>query len=197
MKPRGAARVVSAVLRPTKDHPYMFSFFSDQGKDFQLHVDSPDKLQMWMGALPMLSVTKGDTNADKIMTTLRGEVESLRRQLKTEGAGDGSVIQATTLSAEQAMNVEGPMINRAARASNVDAIRLKRELDQLRAENRKLRLEGAGELQADEEEDLLAAYLDALRSIITMRRQGKFVESIFELYNECLAQLPDAKVRHR
>ena len=53
---KGAARVVSAVLRPTQHYPYMFSFFSEEGKDFQLHVDSPEKLQMWMGALPMLQV---------------------------------------------------------------------------------------------------------------------------------------------
>ena len=39
MKPRGAARVVSAVLRPTNKIPYLFSFFSDDGKDFQLYVD--------------------------------------------------------------------------------------------------------------------------------------------------------------
>ena len=47
-KPRGAARIVSAVLRPTKEHPYMFSFFSDDGKDFHLYVDTQEKLQMWM-----------------------------------------------------------------------------------------------------------------------------------------------------
>ena len=31
MKPRGAARVVSAVLRPTAKIPHLFSFFSDDG----------------------------------------------------------------------------------------------------------------------------------------------------------------------
>ena len=73
-------------------------------------------------------------------------------------------------------------------------MRLKRELENLRAENRKLRLEGAGDLAADEEEELLQVYLVSLRSILVMRRQGKFVEEIFETYNENLAQLPDALV---
>jgi hypothetical protein len=31
---------VSAVMRPTKEYPFMFSFFSEDGKDFQLYVDS-------------------------------------------------------------------------------------------------------------------------------------------------------------
>ena len=191
MKPKGSARVVSAVLRPTQQYPYMFSFFSAEGKDFQLHVDSPEKLQMWMGALPMLQANKGadGANADKIMTTLRGEVESLRRQLAAEG--EKTVLETATVSMEQVMDVQGPQLGRGHRGTNVDALKLKRELDQLRAENRRLRLEGAGELMEDDEEELVAAYLTTLRSIITMRRQGKFIEAIFETYNECLSQLPD------
>lgn len=27
-------------MRPTKEYPFMFSFFSEIGKDFQLYVDS-------------------------------------------------------------------------------------------------------------------------------------------------------------
>ena len=191
-KPRGAARIVSAVLRPTKEHPYMFSFFSEDGKDFHLYVDTQEKLHMWMNALPMLTLDNAG-NTDRIMTTLRGEVESLRRRLKLEGAPD-DVVKASTLTAEQVINVQGPTLNRDARGSNVDAMRLKRELENLRAENRKLRLEGAGDLAADEEEELLQVYLVSLRSILVMRRQGKFVEEIFETYNENLAQLPDALV---
>ena len=189
MKPRGAARVVSAVLRPTAARPHMFSFFSDDGKDYQLYVDTAEKLQMWMSALPINS----SGNTDKIMMTLRGELDSLRRQLKLDGVSD-DVLKMTTLTPEQVANTSGPTLNRAARASNVDAMRLKRELEKLRAENRRLRLEGAGELQADDENELLMAYLSALRSILVMRRNGQFVESVFDTYNECLAQLPDSLV---
>ena len=35
MKPKGRVRVVSAILRPTTDQPHMFSFFTDDGKDYQ------------------------------------------------------------------------------------------------------------------------------------------------------------------
>lgn len=83
-----------------------------------------------------------------------GEVESLRRQLRLEGVPE-EVWKATTITPEQATGTSGPAIERTRRGSNVDAMRLKRELENLRAENRKLRLEGAGELQADEEEEVL------------------------------------------
>ena len=190
MKPRGAARVVSAVMRPTKDHPFMFSFFSDDGKDFQLYVDSDEQLQMWMSALPI----NAGGNADRIMTTLRGELDSLKRQLKTEGIS-GDVLKASTITPEQALgNTSGPVLNRAARGSNVDALRLKRELDHLRAENRRLRMEGAGDLEEDDEKELLQGYQSALASILVMRRQGKFIEEIFDTYNEMLAQLSDGLV---
>ena len=168
MKPRGAARVVSAVLRPTAKMPHLFSFFSDDGKDFQLYVDTPEEVQMWMGALPV----KTDGNADKIMTTLRGEVESLRRQLRLEGVPE-DVFRGTTITPEQATSTAGPALDRRARGSNVDAMRLKRELENLRAENRRLRLEGAGELQDDEEEALLDTYLLALKDILGTRARAR------------------------
>ena len=88
----------------------------------------------------------------------------------------------------------GPQLTRERRGSGIDSTRLKRELDKLRAENRRLRMEGAGELEEDDEAELLKSYLTALRDILIMRRQRKFVDTIFDRYNENLAQLPDKLV---
>ena len=96
MKPRGSARVVSAVMRPTPQYPFMFSFFSDDGKDFQMRVDDHATLQMWMNALPINS----NANTDKIMTMLRGELDSLKRQFKNDGS-DGDVLMSATMTREQ------------------------------------------------------------------------------------------------
>ena len=67
-------------------------------------------------------------------------------------------------------------------------MRLKRELENLRMENRRLRLEGHGELQADEEE---RSWRSTCRrwDILVMRRKGQFHQVIFDTYNEMLAAL--------
>ena len=61
MKPRGAARVVSAVLRPTAKMPHLFSFFSDDGKDFQLYVQRhllPPEPPPSVLSLPQVALTR-------------------------------------------------------------------------------------------------------------------------------------------
>ena len=55
LQPRGHVRVVSAVLRPTSVRPHMFSFFTEDGKDYQLYVENAEELHMWMNALPIYS----------------------------------------------------------------------------------------------------------------------------------------------
>eukprot|EP00966_Prymnesium_polylepis_P089659 2076058-Prymnesium_polylepis.1 len=112
LQPKGHVRIVSAVMRPTHERPFMFSFFTEDGKDYQLYVDNEEKMHMWMNSLPIYSGQYG-ANADKIMTTLREEVESLKRQMKAEGAdGMGG------LSAGQAMDVGGPQLARGQRLGN-------------------------------------------------------------------------------
>ena len=46
---------VSAVMRPTKEYPFMFSFFSEDGKDFQLYVDSQVSASDYPHDYPMAS----------------------------------------------------------------------------------------------------------------------------------------------
>ena len=191
MKPRGRVRVVAAVLRPTVDHQFMFSFYTEDGKDYQLYVESPEELHMWMNALPIYSGQYG-ANTDKIMTALREEVSSLKRQVNY--ANESDILKGGMLNAEQFKEGGGPQLTRAQRLSNVDAMRLKRELEHLRTENRRLRMENTGEIDDAENAIIMEAFMEGLRDMITMRKQGKFVQSIFDGYNEMLVQLSDEHV---
>lgn len=193
MKPRGRVRVVSAILRPTRAHPHMFSFYTDDGKDYQLYVDSDEKLKMWMTAMPIWSDAELGSNTDKITTALREELESLKRQVDV---GGDNVLKRAQLSKEQATSRNGPVLARASRLSNVDSLRLKRELDTLRAENRRLRMEGGagGALGEDEEAQIIKTYETALGQMFDMRREGEFHRGTFDRYNEALVMLPDEVV---
>ena len=104
MKPRGRVRV-AAVLRPTVDHQFMFSFYTEDGKDYQLYVESPEELHMWMNALPIYSGQYG-ANTDKIMTALREEVSSLKRQVNY--ANESDILKGGMLNAEQFKEGGGP-----------------------------------------------------------------------------------------
>ena len=66
MKPRGAARVVSAVLRPTAKIPHLFSFFSDDGKEYA----SPPS-QMWL-SLPRSNGHMAVVRVSQLSTLRRG-----------------------------------------------------------------------------------------------------------------------------
>ena len=131
-------------------------------------------------------------NTDKIMTALREEVASLKRQMKTEGSDD----VGSGLTENQVKNFGGPILSKGQRLENVDAMRMKRELEKLRAENRRLRMEGSGDgaLGEGDEDEVLEAYQRSLTEVLAMRRQGKFVQEIFDSYNEMMVQLPDDAV---
>jgi len=204
----------------------MFSFFSEDGKDFQLYVDSQVSasdyppmttrwhlsvpplasylepgtliasldvctqpiLEMWMAALPINS----SANTDKIMMTLRSELDSLKRQLEAEvGSGADLLIQSTAVTPESVLQ---NMAKERRGGSNVDAMKLRRELDQLRADNMRLRLAGAGELEPDDEQVLLETFVTSLKEILIMRRARRFDADVFERYSTNLASLPDALV---
>jgi hypothetical protein len=147
---------------------------------------------MWMAALPINS----SANTDKIMMTLRSELDSLKRQLEAEvGSGADLLIQSTAVTPESVLQNMAPLLAKERRGgSNVDAMKLRRELDQLRADNMRLRLAGAGELEPDDEQVLLETFVTSLKEILTMRRARRFDADVFERYSTNLASLPDALV---
>jgi hypothetical protein len=147
---------------------------------------------MWMAALPINS----SANTDKIMMTLRSELDSLKRQLEAEvGSGADLLIQSTAVTPESVLQNMAPLLAKERRGgSNVDAMKLRRELDQLRADNMRLRLAGAGELEPDDEQVLLETFVTSLKEILIMRRARRFDADVFERYSTNLASLPDALV---
>ena len=149
-------------------------------------------LEMWMAALPINS----SANTDKIMMTLRSELDSLKRQLEAEvGSGADLLIQSTAVTPESVLQNMAPLLAKERRGgSNVDAMKLRRELDQLRADNMRLRLAGAGELEPDDEQVLLETFVTSLKEILIMRRARRFDADVFERYSTNLASLPDALV---
>ena len=145
-----------------------------------------------MSALPINS----SANTDKIMMTLRSELDSLKRQLEAEvGSGADLLIQSTAVTPESVLQNMAPLLAKERRGgSNVDAMKLRRELDQLRADNMRLRLAGAGELEPDDEQVLLETFVTSLKEILIMRRARRFDADVFERYSTNLASLPDALV---
>ena len=130
------------------------------------------------------------------MMTLRSELDSLKRQLEAEvGSGADLLIQSTAVTPESVLQNMAPLLAKERRGgSNVDAMKLRRELDQLRADNMRLRLAGAGELEPDDEQVLLETFVTSLKEILIMRRARRFDADVFERYSTNLASLPDALV---
>ena len=72
---------------------------------------------------------------------------------------------------------------------------MRKEMEQLRLENNKLKVSGGGALSADDDARLLETFQGLLKRVLEMRSAGKFDATLFDEYNEAMVALSDGHVR--
>ena len=106
------------------------------------------------------------------------------------------------LSAEQLVAHAKPVLSEGGRENLRQDSGVAKELEELKAmleaarqENLKLKVEVGGATSASEDEAQMQKFVELLRGVVQMRRDGKFDKELFENYNGAMVELSDDHVK--
>lgn len=161
----------------------------EAAKEKQAAAEAYDKmLQSAEGTAALMKELEALRQANKLAEANRGrrdsvDVDAMKRELEERRKENASLLGSISE-------------NGNANSRDMDASMLENELEKLRAENRRLKLEKGGELDADDDAALYETFLDKLNTLISVRNSGDAMPAgLHDEYQEALVRLSDDHMR--